>query len=563
MMRRGLRRVWALAAVAALLSGAAPRASAQGVRLFPRPAGEGREQWYRQGRRAVEEAKRLRAQAGRAKNVILFVGDGMGVSTVTAARILEGQLRHGRSGEENSLSFERLPYVALSKTYSANQQTSDSAPTMTAIVTGVKTDDGFISVDEDAVRGDHTTSAGNELPSILELAERAGLSTGVVTTANVTHATPAACYAHAPDRLWECDADLPEAARRAGFPDLALQLIKFPHGDGPEVVMGGGRGKFMPREKPDPEDSDRSGERLDGRDLTEEWLRLRPRARSAYVWKQSQFASTDPRTTDRLLGLFERSHMEYEHDRPKDKGGEPSLAEMTTKAIDILSKNRRGYFLMVEGGRIDHGHHDGNAYRALTDTIALSDAVRAALSRTDPRETLVVVTADHSHVFTMAGYPTRGNDILGKVVGNDARGEPERVFGRDLLGLPYTTLGYANGRGYTGRSNSQPEGPKRHPHPSAGYAGITRGRPDLGPVNTSDPAYMQEATVPLIAESHGGEDVAIYAGGPGAHLFHGVLEQHVIFHLMVEAFGPALHAPAPRARQRRAAGRFSRPARTG
>jgi alkaline phosphatase len=513
---------------------------AQGVK---RPVGESRERWYANGRRAVEEAKRLRAQTGRAKNVILFVGDGMGISTVTAARILEGQ-RRGASGEENLLSFERLPYVALSKTYSANQQTSDSAPTMTAIITGVKTDDGFISVDQDAVRGDHTTVAGNELPTFLEIAERAGLSTGVVSTANVTHATPAACYAHSPDRNWECDANMTAAARAAGFPDIARQLIESPHGNGLEVALGGGRGKFLPRTVADPEDEGQTGERLDGRNLVEEWLRQRPR--SVYAWNKTLFDAADPRSTDRLLGLFERSHMEYEHDRPRDKGGEPSLAEMTSKAIDILAKNRKGYFLMVEGGRIDHAHHDGNAYRALTDAIALSDAVRVALGKTDPRETLVVVTADHSHVFTMAGYPTRGNDILGKVVGNDGRGEPNSDYDRDALGLPYTTLGYANGRGYTGASKQQPEGPKRHPHSGEGYTGITKGRPDLSAGDTSAPDYMQEATVPMTAETHGGEDVAIYALGPGAHLFHGVQEQNVIFHVMMEALmmNKAAHAGA-------------------
>ena len=548
-MRKGLRGWWAACVAAALLCGAAP---AQ-VKRFPRPAGEGSARWFREGRRAVEEAGRWRAPAGRAKNVILFVGDGMGVATVTAARILEGQLRHGRSGEENALSFERFPYLALSKTYSANQQTSDSAPTMTAIITGVKTDDGFISVGEEAVRGDHTTVRGNELPTFLERAEQRGLSTGVVTTATVTHATPAACYAHSPDRGWECDANMPEAARRAGFPDLARQLVEFPHGDGPEVVLGGGRAKFQPVTAADPEDSDRKGERLDGRDLVAEWLRLQPRRRSVYAWNRAQFDAADPRSTDRLLGLFERSHMEYEHDRATDKAGEPSLAEMTTKAIRILSKNPRGFFLMVEGGRIDHAHHDGNAYRALTDTIALSDAVRAALAATDARDTLVVVTADHSHAFTMAGYPTRGNDILGKVVGNDARGEPEpgNLYDKDALGLPYTTLGYANGKGYTGRTNQQAEGPKRRPHSPAGYAGITKGRPDLTPVDTSDPSSMQEAAVPMIAETHGGEDVAIYAGGPGAHLFHGVLEQNVIFHVMTEALGSPPASGGRRARPRR------------
>lgn len=474
---------------------------------------EGREQWLSDGRRAVAEAKRRNPRSGRARNVILFVGDGMGPSTVTAARILEGQLR-GESGEENLLSFERLPYVALSKTYSVNQQTSDSAPTMTAIITGVKTNEGVISLDQRAVYGDHVSAEGAELPTLLELAERSGLSTGVVTTARVTHATPAACYAHSPDRDWESDADLPAAAKQAGFPDIARQLIEFPHGDGLEVMLGGGRRKFLPKTTADPEAAV-TGDRLDGRNLVDEWLGQRPR--SVYAWNKEQFDAVDARSTDRLLSLFEPSHMKYEHDRPKDKAGEPALAEMTAKAIEILRKNRKGYVLVVEAGRIDHAHHAGNAYRALTDTIALSDAVGRALAMVDRKETLVIATADHSHVFTMAGYPTRGNNILGKVVGNDPRGEPGSSPAKDKLGLPYTTLGYANGPGYAG----------------------AKGRPDLSDADTADPDYLQESAVPLESETHGGEDVAIYADGPGAHLLGGVLEQSVIFHVMADALGLA------------------------
>jgi alkaline phosphatase len=482
-------------------------------------------EWFADGQQAVEEARKLERNQGRARNVILFVGDGMGVSTVTAARILEGQLR-GECGEENKLSFENLPHLALSKTYSTNQQTSDSAPTMTAMVTGVKTGDGILSLNQYAVRGDHTTVAGNELTTILEIAEEAGLSTGVVTTARVTHATPAAGYAHSPERDWESDANLPAAARAAGFPDIARQLIEFPHGNGLEVALGGGRSQFLPNTVNDPEDAGQKGVRLDGRNLTNEWL---AKPRSAYVWNKAQFDAINPATTDRLLGLFERSHVEYEADRATDTGGEPSLSEMTSKAIDILSKNKNGFFLHVESGRIDHAHHAGNAYRALTDTIEFSNAIRTVMQKTDPKKTLIIVTADHSHVFTIAGYPRRGNPILGKVV------DPDNVVTTDLLGLPYTTLSYANGPGYTGASNRQPQGPKSHPHTPSSYTGITAGRPNLTAVNTEAPNYLQEATVPLGAETHAGEDVAIHAGGPGAYLFHGVMEQNAIFHVMYDA----------------------------
>lgn len=492
---------------------------------------ESPEAWFRSGREAVEKARLETPITGRAKNVILFVGDGMGIATVTAARIFEGQ-SHGMSGEENRLSFEKLPYVALSKTYSANQQTPDSAPTMSAIVTGIKTNDGLISVTGRVARGDFRTVAANTAKTILERAEQRGMATGVVTTARLTHATPGACYAHSPDRDWEADADQPDEANAAGFADIARQLIEFPLGDGLEVALGGGRAKFLPRSTRDPEYPAKSGERRDGRDLSREWLARYPN--SGFVWNRAQFDAANPAQVRHLLGLFEPSHMHYEHDRPKDGAGEPSLTEMTAKALEILKQNRKGYFLMVEGGRIDHAHHAGNAYRALTDAVEFARAVNLAIERTDAHETLIIVTADHSHAFTIAGYPKRGNPILGKVV---EPGQPTKEYTPDALGRPYTTLGYANGPGYTGESAAQPEGPKKFPHHGPAYRGIRSGRPDLAEVDTTAPDYLQESVVPLASETHGGEDVAIYARGPQAHLLRGVIEQHVIFHVMAEALG--------------------------
>jgi alkaline phosphatase len=468
-------------------------------------------EWTTQGLRAIAAAEKLSSnQRERARNVILFVGDGMGVSTLTAARILEGQ-KKGQPGEENKLSFEEFPYLSLVKTYSVNQQTSDSAPTMTAMVTGVKTKDGILSIDEDVVHSDQSTVAGNELKTILEMAEEEGLATGVVSTARITHATPAACYAHSANRDWESDAELPAAAAALGAKDIARQLLESPFGDGPEVILGGGRSYFIPNTANDPEDVGTTGRRKDGRDLTAEWS---TRPRSPYVWSKAGFDAIDGKKTDHLLGLFERSHMEYEADRLKDTAGEPSLTEMTTKAIEILSRNKKGFFLMVEAGRIDHAHHAGNASRALQDTIELSNAVRAALAKTSERDTLVLVTADHSHTFTIAGYPARGNDILGKVVALDEQGEPADGFAKDANGLPYTTLGYANGPGYR-----------------------VGGRADLTNVDTTNLEFLQEAAVPMAAETHAGEDVALFARGPSAHLVHGNQEQTISFYVMAHALG--------------------------
>jgi alkaline phosphatase len=210
---------------------------------------------------------------------------------------------------------------------------------------------------------------------------------------------------------------------------------------------------------------------------------------------------------------------------------------MTAVAISILRRNPKGFFLMVEGGRIDHAHHSGNAYRALTDTIEFSNAIRVALNSTDCDDTLIIATADHSHVFTMAGYPTRDNDILGKVVSNGPRGESPDGYSRDSLGRPYTTLGYQNGPGASSAVLERGGGAIHQQRGDLGIRGEGQGRPDLTDVDTSDPDFLQEAAVPLYYETHGGEDVAVYATGPGSDLFHGVQEQHYIYHAMVEALG--------------------------
>jgi alkaline phosphatase len=208
---------------------------------------------------------------------------------------------------------------------------------------------------------------------------------------------------------------------------------------------------------------------------------------------------------------------------------------MTRAAIARLKRNANGFVLLVEGGRIDHAHHDGNAYRALTDTIALSEAVQAAAELTSPQDTLILVTADHSHTLSFSGYPTRGNPILGKVKGNDGLHADQVAYSHDALGLKYTTLNYANGPGYVGASAQQPEGPKRFPHKASGYQAAEDGRPDLADVDTEAPDYLQEAIAPLSNESHGGDDVGIWARGPGSAAVRGSVEQNAIFHFMLQS----------------------------
>lgn len=478
-------------------------------------------EWYTEAEAKVDAAaeRKVVNAAGAAKNVILFVGDGMGISTVTAARILAGQMQ-GLDGEEYQLSFERMPFTGLVKTYNTNQQTPDSAGTMTAMMSGVKTKAGVLGVSEEVVRADCASSQGKELVTALELAEDMGKSTGVISTARITHVTPAATYAKSPERNWESDDGLTAEAATSGCKDIADQLVSFDIGDGIDVVMGGGRRHFI-------SDVD-GGKRTDGRDLTAEWKTAHPSG--SYVETGAELNAVDAATVGQVLGLFTSSHMSYDADRTANAKDEPSLTEMTEKSIDVLSRNEDGYFLMVESGRIDHGHHAGSAYNALTDAVEFSNAVQAAMDKTSAEDTLIIVTADHSHVFTIAGYPTRGNPILGKVVTNNGSGEPESTPTLASDNMPYTTLGYTNGLGFADLGNETDA--------DAVYGGAPNaGRKDLTAVDTEASGYHQEALVPLGSETHAGEDVGVWARGPGAHLLTGTNEQSLIFHVMAHAGG--------------------------
>jgi alkaline phosphatase len=472
--------------------------------------------YYVKGAAAVKGRAAERAPK-KARNVILFVGDGMGISTITAARIYAGQ-RQGLDGESYQLAMEKLPWSAFSKTYTHDAQVADSAPTAVAMTTGVKSYNGSIGVTQGANLADCASAKGNGTTTLWEMAEAAGMATGVVSTATITHATPAATYAETIQRDWESDANVSAEGKAAGCKDIAAQLVDWTasNGDGFEVILGGGRANFMPNTVTDPEYADRKGRRLDGRNLADEWKAQAPNR--TLVTNTSGFNAFNWNGDGQVFGLFETSHMQYELDRAKGEAGEPSIAEMTRAAITRLSRNPNGYVLMVEGGRVDHGLHAGDAQRALGDAAALDDAVAAARAMTSDDDTLIIVTADHSHTLSMSGYPDRGNPILGLV-----KEGGKLTMARD--GKPYTTLGFANGPGSV--CKAQPDGK------------WLCDRADLTNVDTTALGFQQQSLVPLGSETHAGEDVAIFAGGPGANLFSGTVEQNEIFHVMAQSLGLA------------------------
>lgn len=444
------------------------------------------------------------------KNVIFFLGDGMGMTTLTASRIY-------KVGEDGELTIDTLPETAFVRTYSNNAQVTDSAPSMAAYMTGVKMNNEVISMTADTMAFDSTTGTdylsgtdstcpttgnGKSVPTLLEIAKAAGMAVGAVTTTRVTHATPAVTYSHVCHRDGENSiaAQVVPGGTGTGFNAYNTAL-----GDGLDVLLGGGRQFFLP--------TTAGGKRTDGRDLTAEF-----KAKGyTYVKNKSEFDKAS--TSGKLVGLFTNSHMSYDIDR--DPTVEPSLAEMTSKAVDILSQNKNGFFLMVEGGRIDHALHETTAKKALQDTSAFDDAIKAGIDKMqakDPglKNTLIVVTADHDHTLVLNGYAARKGKTTATepgVLGLVKSVVDGVTAALDTGSQPFTIIGFGNGE-------NRP---------------ATRGA--LTDAQITDKIYHQEAVVPMAAgsETHGGTDVFLGAIGRGAENFTGVITNTEVFGLIRKA----------------------------
>jgi len=493
--------------------------------------------YYHNGAAQLTMLQATQLNKGKAKNIILMVGDGMGMSTVTAGRIYAGQAL-GLDGESHILEMEKLPFTAFSRTYPNDSQVSDSASTITAMLSGAKVNLRTLGVDQTVSYDDCKASKGQELQSLFELAETAGKATGLVSTARLTHATPAGAYGHVANRGWERDAVMGEEARQNECKDLAQQLIAWPYGDGLEIALGGGRENFLPQEQQDPEYEGKTGKRKDGRNLAEEWAKQEQRD---WIWNINQFQNVDFTGPEKILGLFEPSHLNYEADRAKDSAGEPSLAEMTRAAITRLQQDEDGFVLLVESGRIDMASHGNNAARMVKDMVAFDEAVKIAREMTSSDETLIIVTADHSHGLTINGYPKRNNPILGLTISPD--GAPMK--GAD--GKAYTTLLYSTGPGsnYAPADQYRTIVPGKYSLSSEAKADdeFKVSRPDPAKDNTEALDYQQQALIPLRFSMHTGEDVPVFAEGPSAWLIRGAIEQNTLFHIMAYASGLAGYEP--------------------
>jgi alkaline phosphatase len=465
--------------------------------------------------------------AGAAKNIIFFLGDGMGPTVVTAARIYKG---NGTGlNEKELLTFQTLDRTARIKTYSHDGQTTDSAPSMGAYMTGVKANNEVISMSADTIAsGSNAPTAdantnlginncpasgnGTSVETILEWAKSAGKGTGSITTTELTHATPAATFSHICNRNAQYHIAAQLVPNGTGYNTALTKGTDL----GVDVLMGGGLNHFTPWVAV----TNAKG-RADGRDLTAE-LALPANGGYTVATTKAQMAAAPNSTTNKFIGLYSKtSHLEYELDRKAHVAAgagngltQPSLSEMTVKSIQLLSKNTNGFFLMVEGGRIDHALHATNAKRALEDTVAFDDAIAAAIAEvklTDPTlaNTLIVVTADHDHTMTINGYGKIGNPIL-----DINRSYTNGAESTDKNGVNYTTLVFGNG-------------PNR----------LNVARTSLTTATVTADNYLQEAGVRLGSESHGGGDVMLYAAGAGSELFKGTMDNTKVFTVLKTAFG--------------------------
>lgn len=404
-------------------------------------------------------------------NVILMIPDGFGPASVTMAR----DFLRWRNGTQE-LPYDSL-HVGSTRTFSSTSRITDSAAGGTALATGSKTYDGAISVD----------TLKQPLGTILEGAERRGLATGLVATSRITHATPAVFSAHVPDRGQEND-----IARQQLNQDI-------------EVLLGGGKRHFLP------EDMDASA-RTDDTNL----LDVAEAKGYQIVETADELAGAQEAP---LLGLFSQSHMAYEIDRSRTE--QPSLATMTDTAIDLLSENQDGYFLMVEGSRIDHAGHANDAAGHLHDILAFNEAVTKALQAAERDEnTLVLVVSDHETGGLTLGRNVDGEGIYAwhpdelADVQASSSAIADSILSIRSSGADSTTVAWRIGETvsrFTGVSDIPEQRVRKLMALDDSYA----------LENAISPVVNKHALVGWTSHAHTAVDVGLYAYGPGANQFVG------------------------------------------
>jgi len=430
-----------------------------------------------------------------ANSVILLIGDGMGLAQTYSAQIYAEEVL----GE--SLVMPDIETAAVMRTHSADSMVTDSAAAGTALHSGWKANNGAINV----------LPEGEWAYTIGEAAQAAGKSVGVLSTARLTHATPASVYGHDADRDSE---NL-----------FATQLMEF----APEVVLGGGARYFLPEAD--------GGRREDGRNLIDEMVEMG----YVNVTNAEELLAIDTETTEHLLGAFTSSHMSYEIDRVNADLDEPSVAEMTAVALDILDNNPEGFFVMIESGRIDHADHDHDIAGSIWDTLAFDEAVQVALDyQAAHPDVLVITTADHETAGLALGHGTEYfmtiSDLAGVTCSQSALSD---MISDD----PANAVALAEGCGLV-VSDEYVEMLAEYPAEAEEIEGVDLGYAYTWAHYVLALAEAEMAGVEFGPWAHTGVPVITYSAGPGAEMFTGSFDNTDLPKYMAESLGVTLEAPA-------------------
>ena len=464
--------------------------------------------------------------ARRAKNVILFVGDGLSVANRTAARILSKGIKEGKY--YGQLSFDDMPYMALVGTSGVDSIVTDSANSMSAYATGHKSSVNALGV---YVSRAKDNLAHPRVETIAELVKRkTRMAVGIVSDAEIEDATPAGMVAH---------------TRRRADKDIIAEQLFMSQAD---VIMGGGSAYFLPQKTP-------GSKRKDDNDFIDLFQRVG--FRLATTDAEMKAIAADPKTT-RLLGLYHPDNMDGALDRRFLKKGtvaefpdQPDLTDMTRAALAVLSRHPDGFVLMVEAGLIDKYNHPLDWERSVYDTIMLANAVQAAKDWAAGRDdTLIIVTPDHTHGVSIVGTiddAKPGPDMRDKVGVYSEAGFPNYPA-PDKDGYPPSVdvtrrlaMFYGNFPDYYETFRPKLDGPfvPSVQNDKKQYVASQKYKDAPG-------AMLRIGNLPRSADTgtHTVDDALLTAMGPGAEQFHGFIENVEVFRVMVDALGLA---PGPRA----------------
>jgi len=455
----------------------------------------------------------------RARNVILFIGDGMAVANVTAARILSAGMQEGRY--RSRLTMDGMPHMATVGTSGTDSVVTDSANSASAYNTGHKSAVNALGVYASRARD---TLAHPKVETLASIVRRTlGMSVGIVTNTEIQDATPAAVFSH--------------TRRRSDYIPITDQMLE----SGAEVIMGGGSASFLPRSTP-------GSRRMDERNMVDAFKQR------GYAFADTSdatlAAAADP-ATRKLLGLYNLGNMDGALDRFYLKRGtvdrfpnQPDLTDQVGSALKVLERNPAGFFLMVESGMIDKFNHRLDWERAVYDTILLDRAVKVATEWAAGRDdTLIIVVPDHTHGIGIVGTVNDQNpaaemrdkvDVYAEArfpnyPPADARGYPPSVDVSRRLAVFYAGFPdyYEAYRPYLDGPNTPAVGAG----PTGPYAANEKAK--------QPQSQLRVGNLPRGAEQavHTADDAVLRAMGPGADRFHGFIDNTEVFRGMAEALG--------------------------